>query len=378
MPWIEVKIMSEKERFVDLAGQAGADIKALCHAFNISRPTGYELLKRHREQGLEGLKPRSRRPKGSPKKTARDIEELILELRDENPSWGGGTIKPYFEQQGISMPSEKTINRILKRYGKVTLEESLKRKAYIRFEHKHPNDLWQMDFKGHFKLKNGESCHPLTLLDDHSRFSLAIVSCDAERFETVKPALINIFKCYGLPKRMTMDNGSPWGYSGSQNHTHLTAWLISQGISVSHSRPYHPQTQGKLERFHRTLKLELLSRYYFDNLEHAQEGFDWWRQMYNYERPHSAIEAYAPGEAYRRSANEYQEEIAPYEFDCGFDVRKVCQKGSISFKGNRYTVGEAFCGHHVGLKPAEEEEIFDVYFHHQRVVKIDLRRMLKY
>ena len=275
------------------------------------------------------------------------------------------------------MPGEKTVDRILKRHGRVTLEESLKRKKFIRFEHEHPNDMWQMDFKGHFKLEDGKRCHPLTLLDDHSRFSLAIVSCDGERFDTVKPALINLFRCYGLPKRMTMDNGSPWGYSGSQNHTHLTAWLISKGIYVSHSRPYHPQTQGKLERFHRTLKAELLSRYWFDDLGHAQEGFDWWRQLYNYERPHSAIAAYSPGEAYHRSANEYLEETAPYEFDSSFEVRKVGLKGNISFQGKRYTVGEAFGGCSVGLKPTEEEGIFDVYFYHQRVVKIDLRYAIK-
>ena len=175
-----------------------------------------------------------------------------------------------------------------------------------------------------------------------------------------------------------MDNGSPWGYSGSQNHTRLTAWLIMQGIRVSHSRPYHPQTQGKLERFHRVLKEELLQRYYFDDFAHAQEGFDWFREMYNFERPHGAIKAYSPGEAYVCSDKKYVEEPKPYVYESRLEVRKVSQKGNVSFRGKHYTVGEAFAGMYVGLEPSKTEGIFDVFFCHQRVVKIDINRMLKY
>ena len=174
-----------------------------------------------------------------------------------------------------------------------------------------------------------------------------------------------------------MDNGAPWGYSGSQLHTHLTAWLIMQGITVTHSRPCHPQTQGKLERFHRTLKAELIGAYLFDSLDHAQEGFDWWRQIYNDERPHAAIGLQVPSQRYKRSEREYRERISPYVYDSSLEARKVSGKGSISYKGRRYTVGEGFAGNHVGLKPTQDERMVDVYFCHQKVIKLDLECALK-
>ncbi len=378
MPWKEVSPMSEKEFFVKQACQPDANITQLCADFGISRPTGYELLKRYKKEGKAGLQLRSRRPKTSPHKTPEEIEDAILLLRDKHPKWGGDKIRSYLMKQGLTMPNEKTIDRILKRHGRVTIEESLKRKTFIRFEHEHPNDLWQMDFKGHFKLNDGLRCHPLTLLDDHSRFSLEIRSCQYERFETVKPALIGVFREYGLPLRMTMDNGAPWGCSSAQLHTKLTTWLIMQGIIVLHSRPRHPQTQGKLERFHRTLKAELISEYMFDNLAHAQQGFDWWRQIYNDERPHAAIEMQVPSERYKRSAREYVENPSPYIYDSSLEIRKVGNKGNISYHGRHYTVGEGFAGYHVGLKPTKDERIVDVYFCHQKVLKIDLEHALKY
>jgi len=268
------------------------------------------------------------------------------------------------------LPTEKTIDRILKRHGLITAEASEKHKAWKRFEHKQPNDLWQMDFKGHFAT-GSERCHPLTLLDDHSRYSLLIKASTDERYETVKAALIGTFREYGLPISMTMDNGSPWGYSGKQLHTALTAWLIRLGIYVSHSRPKHPQTQGKLERFHRTLKLELLSHYTFANILEAQEGFDWWQKMYNEERPHAAIGLGVPCQRYKRSERYYPEVLPGVAYDEGFVVRKVQKDGMIYFKGKEYRVGNAFYGQQVGLKKAEDSELMDVYFCHQKIVKID-------
>lgn len=370
MTWREVSRMSEKQYFVDEAEQKKRSFSDLCKTYGIHRSTGYKWLNRHQRAGKSGLQELSRQPKHSPNKTKEKIEALILQVRDAHPKWGGVTIKSYIERAGIEMPTEKTINRILKRHGKITIEESLKRQGCIRFEHEKPNELWQMDFKGYFKLANGKSCHPLTLLDDHSRFVLAIKSCAHETHDTVKTALIEVFREYGLPERMTMDNGPPWGYSGSQNYTRLSVWLIKQGIKVSHSRPYHPQTQGKLERFHRTMKEELLQAYYFDNYEHAQKGFDWFRDMYNYERPHQGIEAYSPGYIYERSNKEYREELLPFIYDEGLEIRKVNVKGYMNYEGKRYYVGEAFACEEIGLKKSTEDEMLDVYFYQEKVLKL--------
>jgi len=362
--------MSEKQYFVHEAEQKKRSFSELCKEYGIHRSTGYKWLNRYEREGESGLLELSRQPKHSPKKTKEEIESLILQIRGAHPKWGGVTIKSYAERAGIGMPTEKTINRILKKYGKITLEESLKRQEFICFEHEKPNELWQMDFKGHFKLANGKRCHPLTLLDDHSRFVLAIKSCAYETHDTVKTALIEVFREYGLPDRMTMDNGPPWGYSGSQDYTRLSVWLIKQGIKVSHSRPYHPQTQGKLERFHRTLKEELLKQYYFDDYAHAQEGFNWFREMYNYERPHQGIEAYSPGCIYRRSDKEYREEILPFIYDEGTEVRKINVKGYMNYESNRYYIGEAFAGEEIGLKKSTEDDTLDVYFYQEKVLKL--------
>lgn len=376
MPWTEVSEMDLKAEFVSQARQPKSNISKLCRQFNISRKTGYQLLARAKAgASSDNLKARSRRPNYSPNKTAPCVEKLILFTRDNHPHWGGDKIRAYLLREGhTDMPSSKTVNRILKRHGRICAEESLKHKKFIRFEHEHPNDLWQMDFKGDFKTR-AQRCYPLTLLDDHSRYSLAIVSCSNQRHHTVKQALSDIFRSYGLPKRMTMDNGNPWGCSAQQLHTRLTVWLIRLGIVVSHSRPYHPQTQGKLERFHRTMKTELLSMYSFDDLLHAQQGFDWWRHRYNEHRPHAAIKNQVPAQRYSISHNPFVETLPPIEYDKHAMVRKVNSDGIISYQNKRYRIGEAFAGRHIALEETQEDNMMHVRFCHQIVYKIDLNNV---
>lgn len=370
MPWKEVTQMSEKKRFIDLFLTRKHTVSELSKTFGISRPTAYKYIDQFTKEGYAGLNSRNRRPHTSPHKTQPDIEELILSLRNIHPGWGGEKLRRLLMIDGITpLPSEKTIDRILKRHGLITEEESQKHKAWTRFEHENPNDLWQMDFKGHFAIAE-QRCYPLTLLDDHSRFCIGVTACKDQRSDTVKAVLTEIFKKYGLPKRMTMDNGSPWGYSGNQLHTHLTAWLIHLGIYVSHSRPLHPQTQGKLERMHRTLNLELLKRFSFRSLEESQQGFDWWRKIYNEVRPHDALKLEVPASRYRRSERIYPETLPRIEYSSDFEVRKVQHGGYIHYKGKVFKIGDAFHGQAVGLKQGDDG-LIEVFFCHQRVNKLD-------
>lgn len=373
MPWKEATPMSGREEFVGLAALENANKRALCRQYSISPKTGYKWIGRALE-GEEGFRDRSRRPHHSPSQTDPELEGLILALRDEEPVWGPRKIGTILEWRGIRAPSVSTIASILRRNGRITPGESRKHQAFTRFRAEYPNQTLQMDFKGHFPLGVGVRCHPLTVVDDHSRFLLGLRACTNERRETVRGELEGIFREYGLPEQMICDNGSPWGAAGEHPYTQLVVWLMQLGIKVSHSRPYHPQTMGKDERVHRTLKEELLSRESFATMTGAQLAFDRWRERYNYERPHEALGMGVPASSYRRSPREYPKELPKVEYGEEYIVRRVQGNGEISFRNREWEVGKAFRGCQVGLIPTSTGGVYDVYFLSFRVAGLDLRR----
>ena len=302
--------MDQREEFVRLALAAGANRSSLCRRFGISRSKGYKWLKRYAAEGRAGLSDRSRRPFRSPGRSADAVEAAVLHIRaSSNDAWGGRKIAKAMARNGDpAVPAASTITEILRRHGKLERPEGEHPGPFQRFERAAPNELWQMDFKGHFPMSQGR-CHPLTVLDDHSRYSVGLEACGNEQDATVRARLATLFRRYGLPFAMLMDNGSPWGDAGAQPFTLFTAWLIRLGIRVSHGRPYHPQTQGKDERFHRTLKAEVLDRNSFCDLAECQCAFDAWRQIYNHHRPHEALGLEPPGTRYRLSPRSFPEAL---------------------------------------------------------------------
>ena len=372
MSWREVTTLDLKLEFVMLARRDGCNFAKLCKSFDVSRKTGYKWLARFTDQGAAGLIDLSRRPHNSPCKSHKTVEAAITDLRGKHPAWGGRKLKTVLENlghQGIPAPS--TITSILRRENLLDPAESLKHTPYQRFEHPYPNSLWQMDFKGHIAMGQ-RRCHPLTVLDDNSRFNVLLKACLDERTETVQSALIDCFRRYGLPDRMTMDNGSPWGSDQFRGLTPLTAWLVQLGVAVSHSRPYHPQTQGKDERFHRTLKAELLIRHQFNDLPHCQREFDKFRDMYNLERPHESLGMKPPISRYEPSSRSYPESLPAIEYGPDDQVRKVQAKGEIFFKGRIFKVSGGLKGHPVALRPTETDGNYSVYFCNHRVKDISL------
>jgi len=366
--------MSLRAEFISKAGLAGANISQLCRHYGISRKTGYKWLKRYQEGGESGLVDRSRRPHHSPRRSPMDVEVRVVKVRQEHPAWGGRKIKAYLERQGHTpSPSPSTITEILRRNNQIDEEEAQKHRPFQRFEMEKPNQLWQMDFKGYFALEEGGYCHPLTVLDDHSRFLLGLKACPNETYQTVQEQLSDIFRCYGLPERMLMDNGSPWGDDAHTPNTILTAWLIRLGVQISHGRPYHPQTQGKDERLHRTLQEELLSRHPFTHMALCQFHFDRWRDVYNFERPHEALQMQSPINRYLPSRRPFPEVLPPILYDPTDIVRKVDESGKISFRNKCFRVGRAFRYNPVALRPTLSDGIFDVFFCHQKVAQISLR-----
>jgi transposase InsO family protein len=295
------------------------------------------------------------------------VERQILKLRSKHPTWGGRKLRCRLQSLGhADVPAASTITEILRRHGQLDPQRADQPRDWQRFEHASPNDLWQMDFKGHFALIRDGRCHPLTVLDDHSRYSLSLRACGDECGTTVQAELTRVFRHYGLPRRMTMDNGPPWGFEDGETWTRLTAWLIRLGVRVTHGRPYHPQTQGKDERFHRTLKLELLSQRSFSSLGDCQQAFDPWRLMYNTERPHEALGMATPASRYRPSGRSFPEVLPPIEYASDVQVRKVSE-GRISFRNRDIRVGKAFNGHPVGVRGIDEgiyEVLYSISHHH--------------
>jgi transposase InsO family protein len=371
MPWNEKNLMDLRREFVALASVEDANRTALCERFGISRKTGYKWLRRAAEGPLAD---RSRRPLHTPGRTAAQLEEAVLRAADRHPGWGGRKLKRWLkDQRGIEAPAPSTITEILRRHGRLQAQASAASERYVRFEHPEPNARWQMDFKGHVALASGRT-HPLTVLDDHSRFNLKLSSCRTESETEVKPRLTEVFRRYGMPIGIAVDNGPPWGTGANpRSLTRLGVWLIELGVRLVHITPGHPQSNGKDERFHRSLNAELLSRRAFHDHAEAQRAFDRWREIYNHERPHESLNMNVPASRYCVSARPYPERILPVEYAHDLEVRKVDVSGRINYRGHEHHVSKALAGKHVGLRPdAQEDGLLRIYFAHQRIGTLDL------
>ncbi len=378
MPWQPRDLMDIRREFVELALQEGANRRELCRRFGISPKTGYALLKRFAQQGSSALTPRSRKPLSTPTRTAPEVERAVVALRQQHPAWGGRKIARRLMDLGHSqVPPASTITAILNRHGLITPEASLAAQPWQRFEHEVPNALWQIDFKGDFEMA-ASRCYPLTLIDDHSRFNLALSACANVKAASVQPHLERVFERYGLPVRINADNGAPWGSPRLAGHglSELSVWLIRLGIRVSHSAPYHPQTNGKIERFHRSLKAEVLKGQSFAGLAQAQAAFERWRGIYNHERPHEALSLLTPAARYQVSPRAYPKRLPDIEYPAGSTVAVVKHNGEVSFKGHKMRVSSALLKLPIAFTPhADNDGAFDVFFCHHRFMRVDLNAL---
>lgn len=373
MPWKEETVEDQRRTFVIRANEAGCNFSALCREFRITRRTGYKWLKRYRSG--EALEDQSRVPLHQPRKTNPETEELILSVRSNHPTWGARKILRYLEDKGnAGLPAPSTATSILKRNGFISPEESARHTAFQRFVRDAPNDLWQMDFKGHFAMMDGNRCHPLTMKDDHSRNLLCLDAYDNERWESVKGSLNRVFLNYGLPAAILCDNGAPWGDSLG-GYTPFELWMMQMDVLPIHGRPLHPQTQGKEERFHRTLNEDILKRTPIRDLAHAQQLFDSYRLEFNTERPHSALNLDVPAKHYKKSPRMMPDVLKEPEYDAGKSLRKVNCKGYISIQNHRYYLSETFCGKYMELLPLDGD-ILAVCYGNFLVAKIDLDEKL--
>ncbi|HYC42080.1 MAG TPA: IS481 family transposase [Noviherbaspirillum sp.] len=376
MPWRQVDMMTLRQEFVSLARQEAVNMSELCSRFGISRKTGYKWLARVEQEGAAGMADRSRRPLHTPLRASQTIEELVVALRQAHPSWGARKLRRRLLDLGhTDIPTPSTVTRILHRHGLIGEQASERSTPWQRFEHAAPNDLWQMDFKGYFETGRA-TCHPLTVIDDHSRYNVVLKACSRPNREQVQEALQDAFRRYGMPLRINTDNGAPWGSPSQHEHgiTKLTIWLIQLGIRISHSRPAHPQTNGKDERFHRSLKAEVLAGRHFADLADAQTAFDRWRHVYNHERPHEALDLNTPVKRYQSSRLQYPEHLPEIHYPEGDLVQTVGWDGKIVMEGRRFKVSNALHTHRIAARPRlEQDGVYDLYFAHHRFGQIDLR-----
>jgi transposase InsO family protein len=369
MPWQECAVESERDAFILMAQEAGVTIAELCRQFGISRKTGYKWLARA-HMGTS-LADRSRRPHTSPRQTAADLEARILELRAQHPAWGGRKLHHRLVAMGIpDVPAPSTITAILRRAG--MLEIAPPRPVLQHFVHPEPNVLWQMDFMGHQPLRQGR-VHPWSLLDDHSRFALDLMACPNQQRTTVQAALTAAFRRHGLPQAILCDNGSPWGAAGLGGITRLEAWLLRLGVAPWHGQPYHPQTQGKVERFHGTIAREVFAQQRPATLPEAQRRFDAFRTNYNYQRPHEALANLVPASAYQPSLRPFPETVPPVVYDEGELVFTVTVYGSIWWRGRRRFISRGLVGEPVALRQTADPAVWSVVYCDRQVATIDLR-----
>ena len=374
MPWKVCTPMSQRLEFILQAKQGGLSFSELCRRHKISRTTGYKWLRRHGTLGDPGLADRSRKPLNSPEITDPDISRAILELRTKHPAWGARKLRAVLEREHPEQtwPAPSTVHAVLKRSGCIDPDEGARHKAFISFERPQPNELWQMDFKGDIPTRNGR-CHPFTCLDDHSRFNLILQACKNQQESTVSAALSAAFRRYGLPDAILADNGGPWGGCGYHTYTRLSLWLMRLDVRLIHGRPFHPQTQGKDERFHRTLLLELLSRNIWRDLDHCQSEFDPWRDVYNFVRPHQSLDMKTPGLVYRPSTRSFPESLPPIVYPDHDVVRNGRNAGRLRFQGRNYKIPLSFAGLPLALRPTTTDGLWHVYFCRFHVLTLNQR-----
>jgi transposase InsO family protein len=367
MAWKTMDVQEQKVRFVVAATRRERSLTALCEEFGISRPTGYLWWKRYEEAGLAGIAERSRRPQRSPQRTAAEVEQRVVELRQRYPDWGARKLQVLLARQQIELP-RSTIHRVLLRHDLVR-DPDRGRQAPGRFQRGAPNELWQMDFKSP-KGWNA-AVGPLSVLDDCSRYLLVLQAVWTNHGELVREQLESAFTTCGVPQAMLMDHGIPWwSEQAPSGATRLTVWLMKQGIRLHWSGYHHPQTQGKVERFHgaleRALRLRPVPR------QQPQAWLDEFRWEHNHVRPHEALDMQTPAAVWHRSERRYDPRPPRWEYPAGAHVLKVGSRGALEAFGIRWKIAKALIGERVQLERVGERVL--VYYCRTLLRELDLNR----
>lgn len=353
MPWKEVDPMDQRFRFVYEAFHGERSMSDLCLGYGISRKTGYKWLNRYVVEGVEGLGEKSRAPHRRPRKTPKEIEELLVKEKNLHPHWGPKKLVVILRRKyGLIPPAVSTAGEILKRNGLVKPQKR-RQNAYIGWPGKftHPersNQVWGADYKGWFRTGDGRKCFPLTISDLFSRYLLCLDAHPGHTHELTMASFERVFQEYGLPEVLRVDNGSPFAGGGLGNFSRLnTAWL-RLGIQVEFIDPGHPEQNGRHERMHKTLKAET-TRPPAHNHAEQQKRFDAWRMEFNEERPHEALKQTTPGTVYQKSKRAYPDQLPDFVYPDWYERRRVRKNGEIRWESGKVFVSTGLAGTELGL-----------------------------
>jgi putative transposase len=354
MPWKSV--MESRYDFVKQVHESETSISQLCEETGISRTTGHKWLRRYEEGGIESLNDLSRRRVTQESTPERQVREII-EVREENPDWGGITIEAYFKKRAKKVPCARTIDRILKRNGLVRTIREIRRLRYPASKLRQAtfaNDIWTSDFKGWWKTKDRKRFEPLTIRDAFSRYIIKASALESNCTEAVKEAYIEAFKLYGLPIAMLTDNGVPFSqYDSFCGLTRLSVWWIKLGITPLRIPFGKPQKNGSHERMHRDLNR--LKKNPAKNMREQQREVDKWVMRYNYIRPHHALGLDTPAEIYTNSDRTYRHKIPEFQYPTSFIDMKINRRGYLRWKNESLYISEALANEHIGLQPLADK-----------------------
>ena len=376
MPWKVINQMDLKAQLIHNWND-GHSITVLSQKYGVSRPTVYKWLRRYELLGIEGLKEQSRAPKGRPNRTPQEVLNLVIQEKLKNRRRGPRKIRAQLKRQypERKFPAISTIGYWLKKEG---LVEQRKKRLHVPpytepfSECRAPNDVWSIDYKGQFYMKNGHICYPLTLSDNYSRFMLGCQALEGPRYNPTRRCLESIFRQYGLPKAIRSDNGTPFAGRCLGGLSRLTIWWILLGIIPERIAKGCPQENGRHERLHRTLKSDALNPV-ARNLKEQQKAFDLYRHEYNNHRPHESLNDQTPSDYYKRSNRPYVEHPHPPDYGHDFLVRYVRHSGEIKFMGRMFYLTELLAGLPIGLKEIKDG-LWQMQFSFYSLGSIDLRK----
>ena len=349
MPWKEADVVEQRMEAV-VRRLGGERVSDLSREYGVRPKTIHKWVGRYQEEGAPGLFDRPTRPHHSPRRISKAMELRIIELRMEY-GWGGRNLSDLLAQEG-TIVSASTVDRVIARNGLVR-EEDRQQPALRRFQRDKPNELWQMDFKGEYRLPGGR-CTPLSIIDDCSRFSIELFGLRSTIYERVSERLISCFKEFGLPDAILMDHGVPWfATSHPDGLSRIMILLIKQGIRPILSGVGHPQTQGKVERFHRTLSRHLKWRGIPQEFDAMCDELARFRRSYNEVKPHESLDRRTPAECYHPSSRRYNPSPPEWEYPPGATIKKLTPRGTLHWDGHLYFVCQAIPGERVWVRKVD-------------------------